>query len=209
MPSLLYPTWIADFAAALAELTGDIWTRVAEAAPAPGDAAEWVHDEHGGLLRLCAYLAPSEFGGATFAERLLITAEIAPGRPRPHFHGDAVTAPLHHAATAAAITHRELLTPQADANPRSTRGNDTFLATAADPGVDDGLDELADQLTELAELAELHGVTSDDIYDLVHGTASLEASQANNDGLHAQMRLLLRYLSELEIAEHLTSVNAN
>lgn len=93
--------------------------------PAPGDTAEWLHDEHGELLRLCAYLAPSEFGGTRFAERVLITAEIAPGRPRPHPNGHAVTAPLHHAATAAAITHRELLTPQSAENPRSTWGNDT------------------------------------------------------------------------------------
>ncbi|MFD8102306.1 hypothetical protein ACFV24_22460 [Nocardia fluminea] len=49
---------------------------------------------------------------------------------------------------------------------------------------------------------------SDDLYDLVHDTASLEPSQANNDGLTAQIRLLLRHLSEAEIAEHLTGVDA-
>ncbi|WP_280424789.1 hypothetical protein [Nocardia carnea] len=205
MPSLLYPAWIAEYAAALTELTGRTWTRPAQA-PAPGDTAEWVHDEHGELLRLCAYLAPSEFGGTTFAERVLITAEIAPGRPRPHPHGHAATAPLYHAATAAAITHRELLTPQGNENTRSTWGNDMSPALAASTRVDDGPDEIVDQLTELAER---NGIESEDLEDLVHDVASREASQTNNDGLAAQLRLLLHHLSAAEITDHLASTNGD
>ncbi|MEU6562692.1 hypothetical protein [Nocardia nova] len=193
MPSLLYPTWIAEYTAILTELTGRTWTRLAPTeVPAPGDTAEWIHDKHGALLRLCAYLAPSEFGDTTFAERILITAEIAPGRPRPHPHGHAITAPLHHTATAAAITHHELLAPHHTEKPRSNWENDTSP------------DEIADQLTELAER---NGTASEDLDDLVHDTASLEASQANNNGLTAQLQLLLRHLSAAEITEHLHPTN--